>query len=102
VALKECVCSFHYPNAFTPNYDNINPGFKGVPDCTKLRDYRLVVYNRWGEVLFETNDPAEEWDGTYKNKPVAQGAYGWFAMYSGNVNGIVERLKDAGTITVIR
>ena len=56
------------PTAFSPNGDNNNRSF-GVsinPDCIETLD--LKVYDRWGELIFESADPAFRWDGTFKSK----------------------------------
>jgi gliding motility-associated-like protein len=54
------------PNAFTPNGDGLN-------DCFGMKSWRLIeldfsIYNRWGERVFHTTDPAKCWDGTYKGR----------------------------------
>ena len=63
------VCGdFFIPTAFSPNGDNTNNSF-GVSinlDCVESIDVK--VFDRWGEVVFETTDAAQRWDGTYKTK----------------------------------
>jgi gliding motility-associated-like protein len=56
------------PTAFSPNGDAVNTSFKVKinPDCVK--EMELKVYDRWGEVVFETTDPTASWDGKYKEK----------------------------------
>jgi gliding motility-associated-like protein len=63
------------PNAFSPNGDGINDHF--VPRSTILLSMRLQVYDRWGNKVFESNDPAQGWDGTYKGQPAQVDAYGY-------------------------
>jgi len=61
------------PNAFSPNGDGSNDSLQiyyGIPQC--IKDFRLVIYNRWGEKIYETTDPAFKWDGIY-NKGLLQG-----------------------------
>ena len=71
--------NYYIPNAFTPNGDSHNPTFKPIftPSFNPKR-YRLIIYNRWGEVVFETINSEVGWDGTYPNGSLVQdGVYTW-------------------------
>lgn len=46
-----------------------------------VEDFNLKIFDRWGTVVFETNDVTQSWDCTYKGKPVQQGVYTWYASY---------------------
>ena len=65
----------HIPNCFTPQGDNINERFisKGIG----INEYLLNIYNRWGELIYSTNDMQYGWDGTYQSSGVQcpQGVY---------------------------
>lgn len=65
--------SLYIPDAFTPDGDNVNDEFfikgVGIDQC------EVRIYNRWGELIFMSNDPAFRWDGTYRGKAVMQGVY---------------------------
>jgi len=84
VALDET--SVEVPNAFTPN-PNGSPGTKYNPkdlsndifhpNIKGTEKYTLSIYSRWGELLFETKDPEEGWDGYYKGKLCTQDVYIW-------------------------
>jgi len=63
------------PNAFTPNLDEVNPVYKIFGSFTKTSSFSAVIFNRWGEEVFSTNDPDFIWDGTYKGKQAPVGAY---------------------------
>jgi gliding motility-associated-like protein len=62
----ECFTSFYIPNAFTPNGDGVNDIFfvygRGVEEL------QLRIFNRWGELVFETKDQSRGWDGTYRGQ----------------------------------
>ncbi|MFT4522847.1 MAG: gliding motility-associated-like protein, partial [Bacteroidia bacterium] len=73
-----------YPNAFTPDNDGLNDGFGVV--SRGLIEYRLVVYTRWGEILFETTDQLEKWDGKKKGVRVQSGVYP-FRITGTDING---------------
>ena len=67
------------PNAFSPNGDGINEIF-GVKNRDKggfqsIISFHAVIINRWGQKLYEWDDPMGGWDGTYKGSPVKQGVY---------------------------
>ena len=55
--------SYFLPNAFTPNDDGINDLFKGKGIFTGMADFKLQIWNRWGELIFETTDPNVGWNG---------------------------------------
>ncbi|HPJ63246.1 gliding motility-associated C-terminal domain-containing protein [Lentimicrobium sp.] len=68
-----CNFSLNLPNAFTPDNDGINDYFK--PIISVVPNYSMVIANRWGAVLFSTNNLHESWDGTFKGKKCPQGVY---------------------------
>lgn len=79
-ARSEPVCAaiptrgeIHFPNAFTPNGDGRNDVF--VYTARLIERVELRVYNRWGELLFQTNIIEEGWDGSYRGAPAPQGTY---------------------------
>jgi len=61
---NNCECKLYICNAFSPNSDEINEKFAPVSNC-KIHAYSLIIYNHWGEKIFQTNDPNNSWDGTY-------------------------------------
>lgn len=89
----------YFPSAFTPNKDNWNDSFGPLGTLSSLRNYKLVVYGRWGEILFSSTDPYKKWDGTYKGKPQGTGVYVWTATYT--INNLMPVTQN-GTITIFR
>ncbi len=83
---------FYVPNSFTPeNPDGINDVFTPVISSGYNPDfYSFIIFNRWGEVVFETDDMTQGWDGTYTNsknaRPCPDGVYIWQI----NIRGITE------------
>lgn len=68
---------FAIPNAFTPNGDFINDCF-GVTYWGETKNFHLMVYNRWGNKVFETFNVAQCWDGTYNGNPCDVGNYVYY------------------------
>ena len=72
VTVSESKLSF--PNAFSPNGDNINDIYK-AKEYQSLVEFHAYIFNRWGQKLYEWTNPAEGWDGTYNGKDVSDGTY---------------------------
>jgi gliding motility-associated-like protein len=70
----DCDCPYFIPNSFSPNGDMKNDLFPPVYECNFL-EFSFIIFNRWGEVVFETNDPYEQWDGNFKGKPAPMDVY---------------------------
>ncbi len=70
---------FFAPNSFTPNGDEFNNIWKLSIKGIDIYNYSLSIYNRWGEMVFESFDPSMGWDGTYNGKLVPSGQYSWKA-----------------------
>ena len=66
----------YVPNVFTPDGDEFNNIFKPI-FAAPVASYNLKIYNRWGEILFESNDTEVGWDGTHNGSLVQDGAYTW-------------------------
>ena len=75
--------SYVLPNAFTPNGDGDNERFRGVGFVELISDFRMRIFSRWGELLFETDDPDAGWDGTVmRNGELSQpGVYMYVVDY---------------------
>ena len=62
------------PNAFSPNDDRINDVYK-VKEHQNIVEFRAIIFNRWGQKLYEWTDLEGGWDGKYRGKQVKQGTY---------------------------
>lgn len=70
---------FFAPTAFTPDGNELNNLWKPVITGIDIYDYNLFIYNRWGEVVWESHDPSQGWDGTFNGRYVANDTYIWTA-----------------------
>lgn len=87
------------PNAFSPNGDGENETlllYYGNYDC--IKEYTFVVYSRWGEKVFETEHPAESWDGTY-SRSENSGLFAWY-MKAVLLNGT--KIEKKGNVCLMR
>jgi len=100
-----------FPNAFTPNPNGANGGVYDPNDPSQnlndvfhpvfsgIEDYQLWIYNRWGELVFESNDILIGWDGYFKGELSKQDVYVW-KVNATTSNGTV--INEAGDVTLIR
>ena len=68
---------FYIPNSFTPNGDRNNDYFRPKGEGVDWSQYHFMIFDRWGEKLFETDDVEEGWDGTYNGELAPTGVYVW-------------------------
>lgn len=73
--------NLYIPNSFTPNgdYDNEILVYRG----DNIIDFDFSIFNRWGELMFQTNNLSEFWDGKYNNRVVPPGTYSYVAKIYG-------------------
>jgi gliding motility-associated-like protein len=92
---------YFIPNTFTPDGDKFNQTFQ--PVFTKGYDpynFNMIIVNRWGETVFETNDTRVGWDGTYGGKIVQEGTYTWKINFKLKSND--DRKMETGHVILIR
>ncbi|NJN77032.1 MAG: gliding motility-associated C-terminal domain-containing protein [Saprospiraceae bacterium] len=99
---EDCGCYPYVPNAFSPNNDGINDNFKVYTNCT-LGNYNLKIYDRWGGIVFESNDFNNGWDGTKHGQNLNDGVYVWVLTFQApNERGIVETMVKSGSLTLVK
>jgi gliding motility-associated-like protein len=89
---------FWIPDAFTPDDSGRNDEFR--PFAFGVASYRFQVYDRWGNLLFSTAEPAEGWNGTYNGKPCKQDIYVYSIRYVDEVSG--QQHERSGHISLLR
>jgi gliding motility-associated-like protein len=65
------------PNTFTPDDDLFNEGWRVFMQGIDIYQFNLLIFNRWGEIVWESNNVEVAWDGTYNGQPAPQGTYVW-------------------------
>lgn len=93
--------AIYIPNSFTPNGDNFNNIWKYSIKGIDLYSFHMKVYNRWGEVVWESFDPENYWDGSYKGIVAPDGTYTWSLEYDSTTeSGLRETLS--GHVCLLR
>lgn len=92
---------FYVPNAFTPDGDEYNNVFQPVfTSGFDPYDFSATIYNRWGEILWQSFDSNAGWDGTYNGEPVPQGSYTWQIEFK--TADTDERKSYSGHVTILK
>ena len=89
--------TFYLPNTFTPNGDGLNDTFGVTGEA--IKDFSLIIYNRWGQKVFETDNANQRWDGTYNGINAPQGSYAYNVSAKGPSGG---RLTQKGTFNLVQ
>ena len=97
--MHKCQSNIFIPNAFTPDNDGKNDIFRAVVVNTQVD--LMIIYNRWGQKIYESNDPFPEWDGTINNEKAPTGLYAYLVYYSDAVSGFEQKQKR-GTVMLVR
>ncbi|MDE3125226.1 MAG: gliding motility-associated C-terminal domain-containing protein [Bacteroidota bacterium] len=92
-------CYIAVPSAFTPNGDGLND-FLYPLNAYKAINLTFIVYNRFGQIIFKTNDWTQKWDGTVNGLAQPSGTYIWTLTYTDSQTG--EKFALKGTTVLIR
>ncbi|MCG8575097.1 MAG: PKD domain-containing protein [Flavobacteriales bacterium] len=96
------VITFYIPNVFTPDGDDYNETFQPVfYSGYDPYDFNMKIYNRYGEIVFETFNAAVGWDGTYGTRGlVNEGVYTWSIEFRETMSD--KRHKHKGHVTILK
>jgi len=99
INITKGVCEVYVPGAFTPNGDGKNDVFKiGYGD--NVFEFEMQVFNRYGQLVFESKDKSKGWDGTVKGKLQQQGTFTWGIRYKTVVGSMWQQIT--GTVILVR
>ena len=96
VAISESKLEF--PNAFSPNGDQVNDVYKAKKGYRSIVEFKAYIFNRWGQKLFEWDNPADGWDGTYKGHDVKDGVYFVLVRAKGADGRVYDIKKDVNLL----
>ena len=95
-----CDLSLYYPNAFTPNGDGLDDRFYFIGNL--IEQFEIKIYDRWGDLIFQTNDIDQGWDGSKNNIPLQEDVYAWNLSYRGKGNSPVATKYSIGHVVLVR
>jgi gliding motility-associated-like protein len=98
VTAKDCKKGVYFPNAFTPNNNGKNDTYRPVVQGL-VNKYRLIIYNRYGEKVFETTNYLQGWNGIHNGKQQDTNQYVWLCQYQ--FRGEKEQV-ERGTLLLLR
>ena len=89
-----------YPKNDPPN----NKTFKVLGDISAISKYQFRIFNRWGQLIFETDNPQNGWDGTQDGEYAPMGTYIYTSVFTSFESGIQSAINitNTGTVTLIR
>ena len=94
-------CPPYAPNVFSPNEDGLNDEWHIFLQCS-WSEYRVEVYDRWGSLVFQADDPESSWDGRINGQLAHSGVYVWRMFWRGELFGEPMTWKYQGDVTVVR
>lgn len=103
VLLHQCELLLWMPNVFTPNGDGLNdiflPKYRNDVDIT----FQMLIFNKWGEQLFSTNNINQGWDGTYKGVLCKEDLYTWTITFSAPTNyKFLQKSPQSGNVMLLK
>jgi len=103
ISTRDCNPDIYFPNAFTPNGDGINDKFLPVPESTEVYESKLMIYSRFGMLIYQVDDMNIGWDGTSKGSLCQVGSYVWIISYKHYKDGVnLSTTTHTGNITLLR
>jgi gliding motility-associated-like protein len=95
----ESHCKIYCPNAFTPNGDGLNDFFTPIAN-EPIETYRLIIRNRWGTIVYESDDISIAWDGYYKDNDPTPDVYTWIIRFTCPYD--TEEKLTKGTVMILK
>ena len=100
--VEDCDIYVYVPNTFTPDGDELNQTFQPVITGENINSYALRIYNRWGQIVFFSEDYNVGWDGTFNGQMVQDGIYTWTIVLDRTKQDQVEVVTEYGHLTLVR
>jgi gliding motility-associated-like protein len=88
---------YYVPTAFTPNNDGFNDKLDWV--LIGATEFEIIIYNRWGQIVFKSNNTSQFWDGSFQGNPCPEGVYAYRIKFKGRKTA---NRQDKGSILLLR
>jgi gliding motility-associated-like protein len=98
--IEVCPPRLFISNSFTPNSDHTNDNYNVYGE--HFTNFHMFIFNRWGEIIFESKDRNIVWDGIYRGVPMPIGVYPWLITYTGDSEEFYGPFRMEGSVTVVR
>ena len=99
VSIHTDECALLLPTGFSPNGDGNNDVFRAISHC-QAKNFSMIIYSRWGEQVFQTNDITQGWDGTFHNKNQPMSVYVYYIEYFNYCENKIKKI--GGNVTLVR
>jgi len=103
IEVIDCLCPVYIPNAFSPDSDGLNDMFKASANCT-LESFHMMIFNRWGNLVFESHDIDTGWNGDSGNDSfhTSSDTYFYLVTYTQRLDGLRIPNEMNGHVTLLR
>lgn len=103
LTVNPCGCELTFPNAFTPDNDGVNDTFQPYVVCDlDIKNYRMIIYDRWGETVYETYEYQDFWDGSINGFPMSMDVFVYLVEYEIVDGTQISQFKEVKDVTLIR
>lgn len=100
VVIMNGVYNFYVPSGFTPNGDGVNDFFFPQGEGVDVLDYEMLIFDRWGHIVFQSTDATKQWDGNKLGVPAPEGVYVWKVFTKDQYKGT--QYENIGNVTIVR
>jgi len=101
VDISNCECPVFMAKAFSPNNDGLNDVYPVVHSCDFI-DFEWRIYSRWGQQVYQSNNPDKPWDGRANGELMPNGVYLYHMQYKWRIYGVEQFREEKGFFTLIR
>jgi gliding motility-associated-like protein len=98
ITVKDCKSYLDVPTAFSPNGDGLNDVL--YAEGRNIENFSFIIYDRWGQKIFESNNVTEGWDGSFKGKTLEAATFMYFISATATSDG--KKIEKKGNVTLIR
>jgi gliding motility-associated-like protein len=101
---RDCGNGVYVPNAFSPNQDGVHEEFKPFlkSDFYPINTYEFLVFNRWGDLVFQTKDKEAAWNGTWRGQELPNEVYVWVIKINYTDKDKIKNLILSNTVQLVR